>query len=66
VIALPVAAAAACAALRADVDELLCLHDLAEARTVEDGYENFPLPNDEELCRLLRNGTCSRPPHEPS
>ncbi|HEX2197910.1 MAG TPA: phosphoribosyltransferase family protein [Burkholderiales bacterium] len=66
VIALPVAAAGTCAALRGEVDELLCLRDLAQGRSVEDGYEDFSLPSDEQLCRLLRNGTCSRAPHEPS
>lgn len=53
VVALPVAAAAACERFRAEVDELVCVHDPGELRTLAEWYEDFSLPADEELRRLL-------------
>jgi len=53
VVAVPAAAAAACEQFRAEVDELVCLGDIGEVRAAADCYEDFSLPADEELRRLL-------------
>jgi putative phosphoribosyl transferase len=53
VVAVPGAAATACEQFRAEVDELVCLRDPGEARTAAEWYEDFSLPADDELRRLL-------------
>jgi predicted phosphoribosyltransferase len=61
VIAVPVAPAATCAELRAEVDEVVCLRTPEPFHSVGEWYENFGPTSDEEVRRLLATGAPARP-----
>ncbi len=53
VVAVPVASAAACEALRCAADDVLCLSTPEPFRAVSLWYEHFEQTSDEEVCALL-------------
>jgi putative phosphoribosyl transferase len=53
VVAVPVGSAAACAAVRREVDVLVCLATPDSFRAVGQAYENFDSTPDEEVCAAL-------------
>ena len=59
VVAVPVAAPAACAALRAEVDEVICAWTPEPFHKVDHWYEDFPTTSDGEVRDLL--GESARP-----
>jgi predicted phosphoribosyltransferase len=54
IVAVPVAAAEACAELRREVDEMVCLHTADPFLSVGHAYEDFSQMSDEEVRELLR------------
>ncbi|WP_405802999.1 phosphoribosyltransferase [Streptomyces sp. NBC_01187] len=56
VLAAPVAAADTVARLRAEADDLLCLHQPAGFRAVGEWYENFEQVEDDEVIATLHGG----------
>ncbi|WP_327391809.1 phosphoribosyltransferase family protein [Streptomyces sp. NBC_01186] len=56
VLAVPVAAADTVARLRAEADDLLCLHQPAGFRAVGEWYENFEQVEDDEVIATLHGG----------
>jgi putative phosphoribosyl transferase len=54
VIAVPVGSLEACKALRAEADEVVCLHALASFRAVGSYYLRFEQTSDDEVRRLLQ------------
>src|SRR5262249_22234471 len=59
VVAVPVAAPGACAAFRAEVDEVICARTPDPFHAVGHWYEDFAPPSDAEVCGLL--GGTARP-----
>lgn len=59
VIAVPVAPPSTCTALRADVDEVVCLLTPESFHSVGEWYDEFEQATDEEVNRLLRAGFTS-------
>jgi predicted phosphoribosyltransferase len=53
VVAVPVAAAAACEQFRGEVDEVVCARTPEQFRAVGEWYDDFSQTTDEEVCRLL-------------
>jgi predicted phosphoribosyltransferase len=56
VVAVPVAPAATCAQLRAEVDDLVCLRMPERFQSVGEWYEDFEQTSDDEVRRLLGIG----------
>ncbi|HUL02156.1 MAG TPA: phosphoribosyltransferase family protein [Gemmatimonadales bacterium] len=61
VVAVPVGSREACAALRAEADELVCLHAPEDFGAVGAYYEDFSQTEDEEVQRLLRDSATATP-----
>ena len=59
--AVPVGSQEACAALRAEVDEVVCLYAPELFGAVGAFYEDFGQTEDEEVQRLLRDSTTATP-----
>jgi putative phosphoribosyl transferase len=59
IVAVPVGSPEACAALRAEADEVVCLYEPADFGAVGSWYENFPQLDDTEVQRLLAESTAS-------
>jgi len=55
VIAVPVGAAETCRSLRADADEVICLHSPESFYSVSTWYEEFSQTSDDEVRRLLKD-----------
>jgi len=53
VVALPTASPDACAMLRREADEVVCLDTPARFRAVGQWYQDFSQTSDDEVCRLL-------------
>ncbi|MEW6268033.1 MAG: phosphoribosyltransferase family protein [Thermodesulfobacteriota bacterium] len=60
--AVPVGAAESCAALRKEVDELVCPHERADFGAVGFYYRNFEPTEDDEVQRILRASYAERRP----
>jgi erythromycin esterase-like protein/predicted phosphoribosyltransferase len=61
VVAAPVADAAACDELRTLADEVVCLRTPKPLRSVGEWYEDFAIPRDEDLRRLLEQARPAAP-----
>lgn len=66
VLAVPVAPSATCARLRAEVDELVCLHGAREFSAVGAFYRDFSQVGDEEVIALLRRAAAAVPGSKPA
>lgn len=64
VVATPVAPLATCAALRAEVDELICVMEPESFFAIGFWYESFPQTTDEEIRQLLGRAWRLHPPTE--
>lgn len=53
IVAVPIVQEAICEALKAEVDEVICLHQPAKLRSISLWYEDFAQTSDEEVRHLL-------------
>ena len=65
ILAVPVGARETVAALRRQVDELICLETTAEFRAVGEWYEDFEQTSDSRVIELLRTAAALRPSEAP-
>jgi predicted phosphoribosyltransferase len=61
VVAVPVGSPEACAALRAEVDEVVCVYEPSYFGAVGSYYQDFAQTEDREVQDLLEGFTTARP-----
>jgi putative phosphoribosyl transferase len=60
-VAVPVAPAHGCSAIRMEADEIICVAEPETFFAVSQWYENFDQISDRDVCRLLRNAARTLP-----
>jgi putative phosphoribosyl transferase len=61
VVAIPVAPAAACDAIRMEADDVVCVAEPEMFLAISQWYENFTQTTDEDVCALLEQAVWPRP-----